>query len=877
MKIKDLLTKSKKKYFLDLDYSFSPIIQLSATLALDYGEKVREKVLQRPLLVCFPNKDFSALWLSILFLINAFFEEHIDDKPAKISKGDKVKIYDTIAEVERINQYGEVVLKFKNQGGITLGKEFHSQMTVVSKSRSPQTLKRYNDKKREITSNRNAISKIIEKDKAIVVNQGNFTSKILLVTGRGNTKKIRKKLDEYEAYGEKLSSVFHVERNLIIRPDLSTFSSLFSYDSQQEFTNFRRLLTMFFETTKLEPFRLLADMLKENNEITEEFHNAFEVAIEECDDDRIKTLEDKYPGKSESLPANLKAVVINDVQQVKSYPETIQGLIDRGIPVVIVSDKYLSKSEHLSFYEDLFSEKDWYRINWSKLKLKSLLDEFASQQPKFIDYELWNICRRYANQKIQFKIFNGGELDRLLPRIQSHIKDLEGIDKLKKDFYNRFFPALYAIKNSTKVDSVVKDMVYSFKESLETLKPFGIPNELMEDLEKAIEIALSYDANTKSFDIEEKFIFSNLLQNDIASQVFIPFEAKRVNLASSETENIIFTGYPLHEYSGRYLLDAACVHVVPNITILAWENEAKLTSGYLSRRLKAGEFEDHLPKDSILGDTFTGLVEEGSDLIQMTRNEHQLQEEELGLALISSFRYKGYSVSEGDSDRSNVVKCNVLNFSDGSFMFLAKDGKVIADQDSIRRCKFSELEEGIKVFLFEASRSLYKKMAKHNKEVSRALEVLDVWHKTLVALFKESGEKLNQLEEQLEIIKVNLGEGGNPSAYNLRRWLFDEDLISPRDSNLKIILTAGKVIEVDKMIREIHNAFSVFRAFKKHLGKEIENYIGKKAEQTARENGDFEMMVPGTGVSVKVSYRTITSLEKEEHEVRYYDTNKILC
>jgi len=316
--------------------------------------------------------------------------------------------------------------------------------------------------------------------------------------------------------------------------------------------------------------------------------------------------------------------------------------------------------------------------------------------------------------------------------------------------------------------------------------------------------------------------------------------------------------------------------MVPDITILAWENEAKLTSGYLNKRLKAGEFEDNLPEGAPLNSVFT-YSEDTNLLTQILYTENEVEEQELGLAMISSFRYKGYSARIGDSDRSNVVKCNVLNFSDGSFMFLVKDAKVIAEQDSICLSKFSELEEGAKVFWFEASRSVYKKMAKHNKEVSEALETLDIWHSILWTLFEKSNQDVGKLEKQLEEIRESLNEGGNPSANNLRRWLHDEDLISPRDSNLKVILTAGEINNIESVMSEIHKASAVFRAFKRLLSKEIESYIAKKGEERSSENGEFEMMVPGTGIKVKVLFRTITSLVKEEHEVRYSDTNRILC
>ena len=57
----------------------------------------------------------------------------------------------------------------------------------------------------------------------------------------------------------------------------------------------------------------------------------------------VKFLENKYPGIQESLPEKLRAVVINDINQLFDYPETINGFLEKNIPVIFITNRNIIK------------------------------------------------------------------------------------------------------------------------------------------------------------------------------------------------------------------------------------------------------------------------------------------------------------------------------------------------------------------------------------------------------------------------------------------------------------------------------------------------------------------------------------------------------
>ncbi|HZL09466.1 MAG TPA: hypothetical protein VFC65_05665 [Prolixibacteraceae bacterium] len=237
----ELLNIVRKKYFLKLgDYRFSPIMDASAGISLEYCKKLsNDKCKKSPLFFCFPEKKGASLWTSIAILREYFYEDAIKNEVEgiELKRNDKVKIFNCIAQIERITK--EIVyLKFRDQGGIPIKQNLRSQISKVPAQRSLSLKNRFSVNYKEAKTGRNTISKILVPDDLITINQNNLDSKVLIVTGRGNVQILRDLLNNTEIYNEPLSKIFIEKKNLILTPDLKAYKDLFNNDRKNKIIEF---------------------------------------------------------------------------------------------------------------------------------------------------------------------------------------------------------------------------------------------------------------------------------------------------------------------------------------------------------------------------------------------------------------------------------------------------------------------------------------------------------------------------------------------------------------------------------------------------------------------------------------------------------------
>ena len=890
--MKNLTDKINKKYFIRLgEFRFSPIMEASAGLSLEYCELVQKsKSEKQPFFFCFPEKKGASLWTSIAILTNYFFEDYIDNEVEgiKFNRGDKVKIYNCIAEVERTTD-DIVFLKFKYQGGIPINKRLRPHLSHVNSNRALSLVKKFWKNHKDNKSNRNPISKILAPSDSITINQNNLESKVLLISGRGNLRVFRELLNSTEIYGETLSKIYPENKNLIIKPDLESYKDLLNSNNGEDIREFKKWLKLLFDEVEINEIKLilseLIDLLPDNKEISQEFDSLFNLLINEYENDlpKLKHLSDKYPGYRDLIPEKLRAVVINDISQISNYQNTINGFLELGIPVIFISNRCIEKSNELEFYTNLFRDNsDYYRINWNRKKIKAL-EDLASGE--YIDSDLWRQCLRYSNQHILMNISEKNELDNIIPNLQKQIRELDDFENLQKSFYNNFYPALYALKNSKQSNGYILDLIQKFKENFNEVKHFGISSEIIENIENSIKYALRFVNNNKDFDTNEN-IFSTLLFTNLTSRIYIPLEKNHINIPNSKTKDITFTGYPYYEYSGKYLLNAVCVDFVPEIKIVCWPSEASLTHGYILRRLLAGYFCDYLNGIKLVPDKYLLKKEDdfekeiNSYLVSETLIEVDDKQED-NLEYLHTFKYNGYSNSTSGNS-SFTVKCDILNFDDGSFMFLPKSGTVLSEvEDSdgklkIRNAKFNDLSVGLKIFKYKKDRSTYRKISRQNEEIEQSFIKLDLWKEVLERLYSSSHENINLLEELLLETKkkFNLIEG-NPIRSNIQRWLFDDEVIKPDTTNLKIILYSAGLTNVEQIIDDQNSAYNEVKSYTIGLSSSIKKSIIKKLSSPTFNSAGFTTQINGSEIDVES--RVITSLDNNEMVVDYHNTRKILC
>lgn len=917
----ELLNSLSEKYYLQLgDYQFSPLTQLTSGISLEYCNLLKEnQCLKQPFLFCLPEKKAGALWTSVSLLTNYYLEDYISvgDEGISVEKDDKVFIFGCVAQVERV-QNGSIYLKFKDQGGLQLNDKLRNQLSLAPQHRALNLFKKYKKARIESRKNRNPISKILYPKDEVFINQRNLKSKILLVAGRGQVKKIHDFLETLEIYGEKLQKVFPEGENLIITPDLkryNTDSNIWNETSEKKFI---QLLDKAQEKDSFQEakdsIRELIEMYQIHGKITKEFGQLFTDMIDDYIEiiPQIKILDDNYPSPTEDLHDEIRAVVINDVSQLIDYPNTVKYFLGKSIPIIVFSDRNVINVQDTGFYKNLFQDnEEFFRLNWNKKKLSTIkeLDSEVSEdidlykyidgtfyyndpvsgneipwtEDVFIDQELWNQAMRYENQVINIESYQGCQLDTLAPKLVKQVRELEEFEILQKSFYRNLFPALYALKNSQSSNESVKRLINAFRSDFELVADH-LPTEVSQDFLKAIAEAEVFNKNSKELESEVEF-FSIGIPTDLDEDFTIPLDSEEINLPDEYSESIVFTGYPYDEFRSNYLINSVNKYFIPEIELKCWPNEASLTYNYLRRRIEGGYFHDFLPEGIDLDQELRIESEEDIEseidrFLHCSNKTADADQAEEDIALIHQFKYKGF-LSSQDSSTTWKVNCDVLNFENGDFMFLRKGSTILClSEDAQGKMKVYKKSAdqfilGDVVFRYIKDRTAYLEISKRDPEVGKSYKELDTWKNALQDLYSRHGHSTKNLESFLTKQRLEHQLKGNPVHTNLERWLFDEEVISPDEDNLRLILSVAEVPNIEERLAVLDKAYKIATAHRISLSTRIKKEISRKLSRKVEMNGDFEINVDGE--TIEVETRTIASVDRNGIEVDYHNTRKILC
>ncbi len=876
------------------EYKFSPVMKASIALSLYYRDLHIKNHQAFPFYLSFPDKNLASVWLSISVLTNFFLEDYVNQTGVQqidsFSRGDKVEIFGTVAKIETVSPE-KITLEFADQGGIPINRRLRSQISKTSKSlvnKKSLFIKNY----KASTTSRNPISKILEPAEPIAINDKYLSSKVLLVTGRGNTKKLREVLRTSEIYGEPLNKIFVEDKNLLIEKDLEAFKSVFIPPSSDKDRLFKELLIDFLKNEagiQSEDKEQILKLLDTDSFLTVAFKQKLECLLEDFSDNypRLLKIYELYPGIRQSIPENLKAVVINEIDQIDSYKSAVAGFLNNGIPVIVISDRYIQNLSDLTFLDKYFSKTPLaHRINWNRNKINSLR-ELSDDKTEYLDKALWSICCRYADQKIMIKVSDACHLDKLLYESQKIVKGLNEFENIQKKYYNYLFPAAYLFKNSAESSSQVIGLTDLFNTELQKNKSY-LDSAVYNLLEQVVNFLKSAVSNTKFFDPTQN-IFSNILPVELDSKTYIPSSSRKLNIPDQATQKIIFTGYPYNEFSGKYLINAVCEMFVPEIEVLCWPLESDLTFNYLRRRLLAGYFTDYTEADWNIPETlFLKNAEDFANEVNsflfrdnqvFSNEEKDSTEQEHDILAITNIKYKGYD--QHRDSQSFTVKCDILNFHDGSFLFLPKNSRVLAQIETpngsikFKNAVFSELEIGCKVFKYKKDRSSFRELAKNNYSVRKSLADLELWKDSLLNLFLESNYNTETLTATLLQTKLDYSLKGNPSRGNIQRWLFDDELIAPDTDNIKIILYAAGIDNPEIIAANMDVSYGIIAGYTISLSSIIKNKItqalNKRPDVFEKE---FELNIHS--VPVTVENRIITGLEESQIEIEYNNTRKII-
>lgn len=919
--VKSFIQKINKQYYLKLDEkSFSPVIQISAFSVLKYLDnftKMGEKNLL-PFFFSFPDKKSASVWLSICLMTHFFSEDYIKSEGQSVNKldvGKKYLVYGSIGKYRGIinNQNGER-FRFLFEDGEKLPKKtIRSNIKNVNQSKPLNKIKHYNKCEENAKQNRTPLSKILEPNEGVIINDQVLSSKVLLVAGRGNTTSIKNLIDTCVVYDEPISKVFAPNNNIILKPDLKEYKSFFENNHNEKIHSFLKWIGRLLEDSTVdnnitEPLRKIKSTIEQDEVITSEIDDSFNNIVEQYagTEPRLQKLMDEhYPEISTELPEDLKAVIINDITQIEDYPNTIKGFLNKQIPVIVVSNRMIEKSIDLFYFNRLFDSengiwKDAYRINWNRSKLNPLINT-TSHDSDFMDNPLWETCRRYAEQIIKIDIFqepDGFNLDEKIWQLVQKINHLQGFEYLKTSFFQYLNPLLYAFKNShyIDVDNPVKILIEKFKEEWENSKNY-LPNntELVDEIEAIIkQLECGVYKNGKPQSIQN--VFSGILSIPDYGQLNIPVGSE-TNKPDQQSEIIVFTGFPYGENSGKYLHNSSLNYFVPAIYIQCWPFEGKRTYSYLRRRIESGYFFDKIPEsigfpEQLILNNQAEIDHEINETLKISKiidmKERDIFQTEDDLIALDNFQYEKFKYIDNESDKFKyIVNCNIVRFNDGSFMFLPSQSTVLSEFEkesgriSVKGLKFNQLSVGLRVFKFSKEHLNYSEILQSNPNIKKANSVLSIWHSTLSKLTEELDSTQNLYEYLVSIAKKSNINGANPDVLNIRRWLNDEDLIAPNMDNLRVIFIAGKEKNfihenIDDITKHTIDAFNYIKSAHTKLGRKINSAIEAELKKGSNEGTEFSITVKDH-VEVSIVAKQILELQTNDIPVEYHETRKFLC
>jgi len=891
--MKELLCYFNQKRYLELgDKQFSPIMKTSIGITLDYCDNTQsQKTVNPPLFLCFPEKKEVSLWLSLAILRNYFVYDYVENatKSIDFKAGQKVCIYGCVAKVITANDQ-KVDLMFKGGEQVSINRVHWSNISVADPKRVLNIFKNYIERKREYRTDRNSISKILEPKESVVINQDNLDSKVLLVSGRGNVHHFKGVLGQIRIHDEPLSKIFSVDNNIIITADLKSYSQVFNSNYHERLVKFKNLLYKLIGVMQQEELKQIVSVFYEGLDtelnVTFEFDNAFRDFVNNYLDviPKLQFVYNEYPGLKEAIPSKLRAVVINDIRQVEEYENTIKAFLDQKVPVIIISDRNIAISKDIDFYNCLFSENPhYYRLNWNRRKINALVE--YETEVSYIDLKLWQQCKRYAQQVIKLDVYPPHELDELLPLMVGWIKELDDFEIFQKSFYNFLYPGLFCLKNSHKSNFMINSLVNNFKAAFESVEQLIKRKEIIDGFKKIISLVENFDVNTKSYS-DSKNVFSMETVLNGGNKLKIPLDTLSVNTPTSDTREITFTGYPYNEYLGRYLIDSVSVLFVPKVVVKCWPEEANLTYRYLKRRIKGGYFLDNLGDISRLNDhyllkTEENIEEEIDSYLNINKLSSHQEIDEEPLDYLHTFKYRGYQVGK-EEQYLFTTACNIVNFEDGFFMFLPVGSTVLGQSEDnkgqlrVAKLKIDDLNIGDRVFTFIANRGVYRRLSKSNKELEKHFDKLELWRKILNSLYLECDEDLKILESRLKAVKKeNNFKQGNPVKSSIQRWLFDEEMLSPEIDNLRIILKAADISNLEVVLEEINFAYKSVASFTISLSSEIRKSITHKLSNHNSDSNVFIFDIDR--VTFQVDAKQITSIDNNKIEVDYSNTRRFLC
>lgn len=924
--MKEYLHKAKDRFYLNLGrQEFSPVVLASTAIALDYAKEIQNSDSIKPLLITFPSRENSALWMSVQYLVNEFFNDYIYQsenriKDLNLKSGDKIDIFSTTAVYKRIDSSSNKLVMSFSDGVETHAAMQNVQFINLAKKKMVNKYKLYIEKKKDFLGERKALTQILSLDHN--PNFGALTSKVVLISGRGKAGHFRRQLKETLVYGESLSETILLDKNLLISPDFECFSGSIDSGAEKNAKFFCKAVKQSLASFSSEDIDLqlatnscldLLDSSLKTKRFVDSYQSLYRrLALESkyhSISNKLELLYRYHPGIEDDLVNDVSAVFVNDLQLFLENPNKVNYLLGRKIPVYVISDRVISEFKDLDIYTKIFeneSFKDVYRFNWDKKKISSLELELDNGA-KFIDHKNNNLFCRFVNQRIEIKELPHNEFDQVFNSIESRrfLSSLGDHELLQKAYYQILRPLLYSIKNSVdrpdsiKLLNALQAFIQCFESSSHGLNE-EVKNSVSESLTKLKSYILSGEQPKKYLENTDDLLFQDI--NVDNTNLLVPIESEdhdsvHHNNVSSESGKIVFIGYPYNEYSFKFIDQSIFKKLIPSVKFVLNQCEANVTANFLRRKISLGYYLEHYPDciDELnrykIGneEDLNGLLNE---TISFTKESIDVEvvEEESTIAfgefeqMLNELRYAEFKGSSDPRQSSGqyLLSSNVLHFENGSYVFMPHKWRILTVKESItgsvesRYCKIDDVAVGDIAVIVDVSKESITNSLEGSRAMESHLEELDSW-KNILKQYRDQYDDVSELVSRLDTINQRMELGGSAENYNVLRWLHDETMLAPAPENLKMVLGLQyPKEELSERVKSILDARKIIITAKKRLDSAVKDKIaGMIGDSHTSLEDNFKIEVKG--IEVTGMKNEIVGIEKRlDLKIEYHSTMKFL-
>lgn len=924
--MKDYLNSAKNRFYLNLGkHKFSPVIQASTAITLDYSQETQSKEIIKPLIITYPSKENSVLWMAVQYLVNQFFINYIYQsenriKELNLKSGDKIDIFSTTAVFKKIDTASNKLVMSFSDGVEAYTAMQNVQFINLARKEMVNKYAQYRKKKKEFLGKTKALTKILSLDQN--PNFGALTSKVVLISGRGKAGHFRRQLKETLVYDEPLSETILLDRNLLISPDFECFSGSTNSKSEKNaeffFKAVKQCLVNFSvrDTDVQMAVTSCLDLLHSSLK-TKRFVDSYEFLYSKLSTEskyhtisnRLQNLYKYHPGIEDDLINDVSAVFVNDLQLFFENPNAIKYLLSNKIPVYVISDRVISEFNDLGIYTKIFeseSFKDVYRFNWDKNKISSL-ELAVDNGAKFIDHINNNSFCRFVDQRIEIKELPFNEFDQIFNSIESSrfLHSLGGHELLRKAYFQILSPLLYSIKNSVERPDSVKliNALEEFNQCFESSSS-GLNKEVKESVSESLTKLKSYILSGEQ---PKEYLEStdDLLFQDISvgnSNFLIPLESENHNYTHnndvcSESDKIVFIGYPYKEYSFKFIDQSIFKTIIPSVKFLLNQCEAKVTADFLRRKISSGYYLEHFPDCiDILNQYKVGnevelniLLDEAITFYQESVYVEAIEEKstvdfEEFQQMLNELRYAEFKGSSDTSQSASqyLLSSNVLHFENGSYVFMPHGWRILTVKESItgavesRSCKIDDVAVGDVAVIVNVSRKSITRYLEGSRAMLLHLEKLDSWRHILKE-YRDQYDDVSELVSRLDSINQRMELDGSAENYNVLRWLHDEMMLAPAYENLKMILGLKyPKEELSDRAKSILGAKTLILKAKNKLDHAVKDKIAEMIGDTHNMLEDsFKIEVQSIEVTGKKN--EIVGIEKRSDlKIEYHSTMKFL-